>query len=305
MSVTDWLLSENRAKTSIYHLGKYCGDWKASTYPKGEPSFHFVFGGECWLDIVGHDERVFLEEGDILFFFKNIPFYLTSSPDKQASELPFKTMLPLDAAEEGTDLLCGFLKPESMGSQLLFALLPDFLLVRKNDDVGSKLHLLFELLKHECQPQSESNEAIVNHLAEAILYYVVGQDVLEHEIDVNLLRLAEDKLLADLMVEILEYPARRWSLEDMAARVYMSRSTFIRRVMKLTQYTPNHMLSKLRICKAVNLLRRGYKAEAIYSDVGYESLTGFYRAFKRVTGTAPKNYLGLNRPDLTYFEEDS
>lgn len=304
MSITDWLLAENRAKTSIYHLGKYCGDWKASTYPKGEPSFHFVFGGECWLDI-GGQERVLLEEGDILFFFKNVPFYLMSSPEVQVSELPFKTMLPLDSPEEGTALLCGFLKPESTGSQLLFALLPEYLLVRKNDDVGSKLHLLFELLKKECLPQEGNNDAIVNHLAEAILYYVVGRDVLEHEIDVNLLRVAEDSSLANLMVDILEHPAKRWSLEDMAAQVYMSRSTFIRRVMKLTGYTPNHMLSKLRISRAMSLLRRGCKVEDIYSDVGYESLTGFYRAFKRVTGSAPKNYLAMTQPDLQELAEDS
>lgn len=289
MTITDWLLEQNRTKTSVYHLGKYCGDWKASTYPKGKPSFHFILGGECWLD-VDQTNRIRLEEGDIVFFFRNIPFYLTSSLDKPVSELPYETMKAITAQEEGTSLLCGFLDPQSSGSQVLFALLPDFLLVKKNDDTGTKLHLLFELLKHECQEQEEDNSAIVNHLTEAILYYIVDRDAVDYEIDINLLRVSEDRLLAELLISILECPEKRWSLEDMAASVFMSRSTFIRRVMKLTGYTPNLMLSKLRISKAMCLLRRGYITEEIYSKVGYESMTGFYRAFRRVTGMAPNHY---------------
>jgi AraC-like DNA-binding protein len=297
MTITDWLLAHNQAKTSIYHLGKYCGDWKASTFPKGKPSFHFILEGECWLD-VGYQERVLLEGGDVLFFFKNIPFHLVSSPEMAIDVLSYKTMEPLDEYGQGTSLLCGFLSPESTGSQLLFALLPEFLLVKKQDDVGNKLHLLFELLKQECQGHEADNDAIVSHLTEAILYYVVGRDAFEYEIDINLLKVSEDKPLADLLINILEEPEKRWSLEDMAAQIHMSRSTFIRRVMKLTGYTPNYMLSKLRIAKAMCLLRRSHTIEDIYCKVGYESLTGFYRAFKRVTGMAPNNYRAMVRYPL-------
>ncbi|HDS3794063.1 TPA: AraC family transcriptional regulator [Enterobacter asburiae] len=292
MTITDWLLAQNRTKTSIYHLGKYCGDWKASTYPQGRPSFHFILSGECWLD-VGCRERTFLEEGDVLFFFKNIPFYLTSSQDGEVTTLPVKEMTEIDDPTEGTSLLCGFLNPESVGSQVLFALLPEFVLVKKTDDAGSKLHLLFELLKKECRPDEANNDAIVHHLTEAILFYVVGRDVIQNEIDINLLQLAEDKLLAELIIDILEQPEKRWSLEDMSSHIYMSRSTFIRRVIKITGYTPNHMLSKLRIIKAINLLRLEYTVEEIACKVGYDSLTGFYRAFKRVTGLSPNSYREL------------
>jgi hypothetical protein len=107
MTITDWLLAHNQAKTSIYHTGKYCGDWKASTFPKGKPSFHFILEGECWLD-VGYQERVLLEGGDVLFFFKNIPFHLVSSPEMAIDVLSYKTMEPLDEYGQGTSLLCGF-----------------------------------------------------------------------------------------------------------------------------------------------------------------------------------------------------
>ncbi|MEH5143169.1 AraC family transcriptional regulator [Enterobacter cloacae] len=288
MSVTNWLLKDKKVKTSVYHLGRYCGSWKASTYPKGLPSFHFLLGGDCWLDI-GSKERIFLNSGSIVFFFRNIPFHLIYSDKGPIEDAEYKKMLELNDHEEGTALLCGFLRPESTGSRVLFSLLPEYIIVDEQD-TGSKIHLLFELLKKECGLQDGKNEEIINHLSEAILYYVVSHYIQTNDIDLTLLNVSEDILFSELIIDILENPGDKWSLEKMANKVFMSRSTFIRRVMKLTGFTPNFMLSKLRINKAICLLRRGMTIEYIYCEVGYDSLTGFHRAFRRITGKTPNEY---------------
>lgn len=289
MSVTNWLLKDKKIKTSVYHLGRYCGSWKASTYPKGLPSFHFLLGGDCWLDI-GGKERIFLTSGSIVFFFKNIPFHLISSEKECVDNLEYRQMQEINSSDEGTALLCGFMRPESTGSKVLFSLLPEFIIVNDDEASSSKLHLLFELLKKECGLKNEQNEEIISHLSEAILYYLISHHIQETDIDLALLNVSEDVLFSELIINILDKPGEKWSLEEMASKVFMSRSTFIRKVMKLTGYTPNFMLSKLRINKAICLLRRGGTIEEIYSEIGYESLTGFHRAFKRITGKTPNEY---------------
>ncbi|WP_336283778.1 AraC family transcriptional regulator [Citrobacter arsenatis] len=292
MNTSGWLLKGGEAKTSVFHLGRYCSEWKASTYSYGEPSFHIVLGGECWLDLFNQQPRIMLEKGDILFFFNNFPFYLTSSPDKSIDDLPRKQMSKIEgSSSDATDLLCGFIQPNSIASQLRFALLPDIFLIRQKDDVSNKIHSLFELLLTEVNASADENNCIIAHLTDAILHYVVNESTSLYDIDINLLNAANDEPLAKLIIAIIENPQYSWSLDDMARFTYMSRSTFIRRILKATSYTPNLVLSKLRIYVSLNLLRRGIKTEDIYSSVGYESLSGFYQAFKRVMGTAPGDYL--------------
>lgn len=55
-------------------------------------------------------------------------------------------------------------------------------------------------------------------------------------------------------------------------------------------YTPNELVTRLRINIAINLLRRGYKVEEVTSRVGYESLSGFNKAFRKITSSTPADF---------------
>lgn len=291
MNISGWLLEQSKVKLSLFHTGKYYGDWKLPGYTRAEPGFHVVRAGECWLDLLHQQPRIFLEEGDILFFFSNVPFFLASSADTSLDDLPCGTApRAAERISDATELLSGFIRQESISAQLLFALLPDTVLIRKKGAAGTKIHLLFEVLQQENTQSTGDNNPIISHLMDAILYYIVCETSMQYEIDLNLLKATEDRVLTRLFVDIAAAPGKRWSLDEMASYSFMSRSTFIRRVLKATGYTPNLVLSKLRVYMALNLIKRGCKIEEIYSEIGYESLTGFYRAFKRVMGAAPGAY---------------
>lgn len=294
MSTSGWLLRDGDVRASVFRLDRYCNEWKASTYPYGKPSFHIVLEGEFWLELFNLHPRALLEKGDILFFFKTLPFLLTSSSDTNINDIRREKMLTIEEpAAELTDLLCGFLQPQSISSQLLFALLPDIILIKNGDSLNSKLHLLFELLQTEINLSHDENNIIIPHLTDAILHYILSNSSSLYKIDTNLLNAVNDEPLAKLIIAIIDNPEHSWSLDEMARFVHMSRSTFNRRVLKVTSYTPNKLLSKLRIYVALNLLRRGIKIEDIYKHVGYESISGFYYAFKRVTGAAPSDYIAF------------
>ncbi|HFV9915596.1 TPA: AraC family transcriptional regulator [Salmonella enterica subsp. diarizonae serovar 61:l,v:z35] len=291
MDIKTWLAQQAQSATSVFHMGRYCEDWKATTYHTGKPSFHLVLDGGCWLQMRGSKKNMLLSEGDIVFFFSDLPFYFVSSPESRPEDLPLKKMRSLhDPSENDTALLCGFLHPSSRESELLFTLMPEYLLIPHSMQVNKKLRHLFELIKFECLSSEKHCELAVTRLTDLLLVYVVEQVMDYHLVDVNLLQAAQNKLLTELFIKIISSPAEEWSIERMAGMLNMSRSTFIRKVQTVTSYAPNELVSRLRMNVAVNLLRRGYSTDDVAIQVGYESSSGFYKAFRKVTDVTPAEF---------------
>lgn len=94
--------------------------------------------------------------------------------------------------------------------------------------------------------------------------------------------------------------AMEWALErarepitvgDMAAKVYMSERTFLRRFQETVGCTPSEWLQQIRISKAQELLESTDQGLATIADQsGYQSLETFRAAFKRVTGLSASMY---------------
>ena len=52
-ALVDWLLEGLELDASLFHVGRYCGGWHASTQGMGRASFHLVVQGDCWLHLDG------------------------------------------------------------------------------------------------------------------------------------------------------------------------------------------------------------------------------------------------------------
>ncbi|MCR6654121.1 MAG: cupin domain-containing protein [Cellvibrionaceae bacterium] len=46
-----WLVSSLELETTLFHVGQYCGSWRASTAGRSKASFHLVLDGKCYLHI--------------------------------------------------------------------------------------------------------------------------------------------------------------------------------------------------------------------------------------------------------------
>ena len=78
---------------------------------------------------------------------------------------------------------------------------------------------------------------------------------------------------------------------DMAAKVYMSERTFLRRFQETVGCTPSEWLQQSRIARAQELLESTDQGLAAIADqAGYQSLETFRAAFKRVTGLSASMY---------------
>ena len=83
-----------------------------------------------------------------------------------------------------------------------------------------------------------------------------------------------------------------WTVESLAAAAGMSRSAFAARFKELLRQTPLEYVTEWRMQKAMQLLQqRDKKLIDVARLVGYESDAAFSKAFKRVVGINPGDYL--------------
>lgn len=81
-----------------------------------------------------------------------------------------------------------------------------------------------------------------------------------------------------------------FSIDSMAEKMSMSRSTFYRRMKAITGLTPVEYLKNFRLEQAARMLREGMRVTEVASAVGFTSSSYFAKCFKQRYGMLPKDY---------------
>ena len=81
------------------------------------------------------------------------------------------------------------------------------------------------------------------------------------------------------------------SLDDVASIACMTTNSFCRFFKKMTNKSFTEFLNEVRIRNASRLLlQEDYTMSEVCYKAGYNSITNFYRQFKKIMGTTPKDY---------------
>lgn len=290
--LVDWLLEGLELDASLFHVGRYCGGWHASTQGMGRASFHLVVQGHCWLHIDGQPEPIRLDSGDAVFLLRDLAYRLSSDADPvNACAQPRRTMQALDLeAGDGVGLVCGFFQFQSGLSSLIVEGLADWILLRANDPAGSAARALFELILEECRRQPTPSQTLLERLTHLLFLYVLRQQANGGQSLGGLIALARQPAFAGLLERLIEDPGQSWSLESMAACTGLSRSAFFKRFNELAGQSPGQVLLALRMRHACQLLRAGNTVEQVGAQAGYQSVAAFTRAFAKAIGMQPGAY---------------
>lgn len=81
-----------------------------------------------------------------------------------------------------------------------------------------------------------------------------------------------------------------FSIDQLAERMNMSRSSFYRKIKALTGITPIEYLKTSRLDRAAQLLRQGIRINEVAARVGFTSSSYFAKCFKAQFGCLPKDY---------------
>ncbi|SHI27453.1 AraC family transcriptional regulator [Pollutimonas bauzanensis] len=295
--LVNWLLGSLRLETTVFHAGRYCGAWQASTAGRLLGSFHLVLDGQCWLHRPGH-ASIPLMPRDSVLFLRDVPHRLNAEPGSRIHHAP-AAMLPLEARVPGggTGLACGFFEFRGAMSHLLIDSLPEAILVRADDTDSGHLATVFELIRAEAGGDPEQPSPLLARLVEVLLFYAIRRAVSRDMRSLaGIWSLTRTTKMAGLLADVLSAPGRDWTVEQMATRVHMSRSNFCRHFGDLTGQSPAAFLATLRMRIAAQRLESGDSIERAADYVGYRSSAAFSRAFKKITGEQPGAWRRGNRP---------
>jgi AraC-like DNA-binding protein len=112
----------------------------------------------------------------------------------------------------------------------------------------------------------------------------------------------EDPRLSAIIDQILDKPGNPYSLELLAEKCQMSRTTFTERFHKAFGRTAMDFVREVRLRGAARLLRQTQEpVKTIASRMGYSSRSNFSHAFRELYGVSPADYrvsesLPLNQP---------
>ena len=84
--------------------------------------------------------------------------------------------------------------------------------------------------------------------------------------------------------------SENFNVDEMAKRSAMSKSVFCKLFKRVSGRTFNDYVNYTKIIKAKEFIKKGYRIIDVYSLVGYNDFTTFYRNFKKYAGVSPKDY---------------
>lgn len=281
-------------RSEVYYRGQICEDWYLDTSGTGHINVHVVCHGDCWFKLPGLSEPVQLQAGDVVVLPHDAAHLLTSSPDlpTQYGKISKPHQGPHNRAAPGTALFCGYLTVDKNAYRHVFAMLPDYVVIRSREDAGTaSFRALIDLLFAETQADRLGASAILDRLADALMFYVIRHSVMQGAQSAGLVVALADKQIRPALTAMCDQPQHAWTVDALAERVFMSRSSFSERFGALVGKAPMEFLTDWRMQLARSWLEQDRLSVAeVAARCGYQSEAAFSKAFKRVTGVGPGEF---------------
>ena len=281
-----WLVSGLELDTTLFHVGQYCGPWRASTAGRERAGFHLVLRGHSWLHLEGQ-APIRLSEREGVFLLRDLPHSLTPEADSGAECQP-RNMLPMAPAVPGAcGLACGFFQFRGLLGDLFRSAFPDYVVIRADSPSSEAVGPLFRLILAEAEQHGEAASPLIERLTELLFFYVIRDVACRDDVAAGLLAVARRPEFAPLLDDLLREPGKAWSVDDMARVACMSRASFCKHFVEASGQPPAQFLLQVRMKIAARRLQRGDSVLRAAEHVGYSSQAAFTRAFKGVIGEQP------------------
>jgi transcriptional regulator GlxA family with amidase domain len=190
-------------------------------------------------------------------------------------------------------LLCGGFTVEGGDRHPVLQALPPVIHVRGVQGRAVPwLAATLKLLDAELRSASAGSEAVVGRLTDALLTQALRVALTAAEATAGVgPRTLQDPRIAAAVRLIHQHPQRAWTVDELAARAALSRSTFATRFRQLVGEPPMRYATRIRLVHAAGLLQTTQAGLGeIARRTGYDNEFSLSRAFKRAYGVAPGRY---------------
>lgn len=268
--------------------------------PAGIIAYHYVSAGTLLLK-VEDEPPVTAERGDLLVLPRNEHHRLGSTLNLRAvsaDRLIHPTAnsglarIVHGGGGECTRVLCGFLGTESPDDPIL-RILPAVLKIRVSESAsGDWIESSLKFAAAELAAGIMTSPVVLARLAELLFMEAVRRYVATLPADSAGWRAGMgDPMVGRALGLLHSRMARRWTAEELARAVGMSRSAFAERFTRIMGEPPMRYLSHQRLQAAARrLVNSSDGLASIAFEIGYESEAAFNRAFKRAFGMPPAGW---------------
>ncbi|MCU1324186.1 MAG: Transcriptional regulator, AraC family [Acidobacteriaceae bacterium] len=273
-----------------------------------------MLAGQCWLVVEGAPEPVLLEAGDCFLLPRGLPFRLTTKLSLEPVHYTLawsrlsKTNDVLAIPEGARYIAGGFFGFTGGHAEMLLQSLPPIVHIRRESDKAA-MRWSLERLREELRDPQPGGSLIAQQLA----YMMLIQALRLHLADTTTasrgwLSALSDKQMSTAITGMHNDPGYPWTLQSLAERVGMSRSVFALRFREIVGTTPMEYLTRWRMLLAADRLKNSSDGlSVIAQSLGYESESAFGKAFRRVMGYSPRQYIRSTVPcamPITHAAED-
>jgi AraC-like DNA-binding protein len=272
-----------------------------------------VVSGECWLAMESVPDALHLKTGDCFLLPSGRPFRLatdlTLTPIDATTIFANKRNGSVHSFNGGGDCFIagGHFAFTGNHASVLLGVLPSIVHLRKESDKAA-MRWSLERMREELREPQPGGFLVAQQLAYLMLVQALRLHLAEGlNGGVGWLFALADKQMSAAISSMHDDPAHAWTLQQLAGRSGMSRSTFALRFKETVGASPIEYLTRWRMLLACDKLKNSNEPiSAIAVSLGYESESAFSTAFKRVIGCSPRQFSrGENLPSNPRSEEEN
>jgi AraC-like DNA-binding protein len=273
------------------------GEWSIQFRQHKGIKCYALVSGQCWLSVEGVADAVRLQAGDCFLLPNGRPFCLASDLALTPVDVQAVFALPLNGGiatcNGGGDCfgVGGYFAFDGDQAGILLGVLPPIVHIRKESDKAAMRWSLERMMQELREPQP-GGFLVAQQLATMILVQALRLYLADGpKGGVGWLFALADKQMNAAIHAMHEAPAHGWTIQKMAERAGMSRSSFALKFKQTVGKSPMEYLTRWRMLLAGDrLVNSSDSISAIALSLGYESESAFSTAFKRVMGCSPRQY---------------
>jgi AraC-like DNA-binding protein len=275
--------------------------WTLAVEPSEFVHFHILETGSAWADADGHQAPIELAAGDVLVIARKQRYRLVDLPGRRKAptvvfrdaDIPARPV----ALEHGGNgaasvLVCGSFSFEHGSGHPLLALLPKLMHLRVGGTTQeASLQATVHSLVAEAAAMRPGAETVISRLTDILFVHVLREWLGQQHLRPRWLAAFNDRRIAPAMLALHSDSQQAWTVDELAARVGLSRSRFTVRFGQVVGESPRDYIARVRMLRAAHLLKEGnLPVAAIALAAGYESESSFNKAFKRFHRMPPGQF---------------
>jgi AraC-like DNA-binding protein len=273
------------------------GEWSVQFPQHQGIKCYAVVSGQCRLSVEGVPDAMHIKAGDCFLLPGGRPFRLAS--DLSLTPVDARTIFSIagdgriGTHNGGGDcfIVGGHFAFAGSHASILLEVLPPIVHIRKESD-KTAMRWSLERMRQELREPQPGGFLVAQQLAYLMLVQALRLHLAEGlRGGVGWLFALADKQMSAAITSMHGDPAHGWTIQKLAERAGMSRSTFALKFKQTVGASPMEYLTRWRMLVAADKLSNSSDPiSAIARSLGYESESAFSTAFKRVMGCSPRQY---------------